>query len=425
MVAFFIFTANIGFISLLIYWLYKYEDASPIKAWFFPALFLKLAAGIGLGLIYGFHYEYGDTLNYYREGAKFAALAEQNISTYISELFTAETAHFDSKYDRHPRALFTAKITSVFVLITNQNYWLSSLYFSLFSFFGFWKLAVCASKIFDNKLAVLLSLLFYPSVVFWSAGIAKESFAMGSFAYILATALSIIYLKDRLQARSVLLNLLFFVLLWKLKYYYAGALILVGSAAIGIYYITNKAAIIKKSWFFKILITLSLCTVIIIGVSYTSPNLNLDRVAEVVHKNHVIIVNKTEPEELVRVDDLEPTWTSLVKNAPLALWTGLFRPLPGDGDGVLNFLVVIENLILLFLAISAMTSIWKVRKLEYKYLFFSGLAYCFILAIFLTLSTPNFGTLVRYKVGFLPVFLMLVTVPNPLIKKLNNWVFSK
>jgi hypothetical protein len=37
------------------------------------------------------------------------------------------------------------------------------------------------------------------------------------------------------------------------------------------------------------------------------------------------------------------------------------------------------------------------------------------------LSTPNFGTLSRYRIGFLPFIFLLIGIENPLLR----WVTSK
>jgi hypothetical protein len=44
-----------------------------------------------------------------------------------------------------------------------------------------------------------------------------------------------------------------------------------------------------------------------------------------------------------------------------------------------------------------------------------------LLAIFLALSTPNFGTLSRYKIGFFPFLVFLTLYKNPLLGKIMQF----
>jgi hypothetical protein len=48
-------------------------------------------------------------------------------------------------------------------------------------------------------------------------------------------------------------------------------------------------------------------------------------------------------------------------------------------------------------------------------LFLATASYCIVLCVFLALSTPNLGTLSRYRVGFLPFLIFLLAYRNPLI----------
>jgi hypothetical protein len=41
--------------------------------------------------------------------------------------------------------------------------------------------------------------------------------------------------------------------------------------------------------------------------------------------------------------------------------------------------------------------------------------------VFLALSTPNFGTLSRYRAGFLPFFVFVIAYRNPIVE----WVSDK
>ena len=59
---------HVPLVALLAYGLYRKYRGSPLRRYFFPALAMKLAAGVVLGLLYTYHYTYGgDTFLFHRE----------------------------------------------------------------------------------------------------------------------------------------------------------------------------------------------------------------------------------------------------------------------------------------------------------------------------------------------------------------------
>jgi hypothetical protein len=123
-------------------------------------------------------------------------------------------------------------------------------------------------------------------------------------------------------------------------------------------------------------------------------------------------------EDLIHYQDLQPTILSLARSSPLALVSGIFRPFITEAHGLLQWLGALENLILLFLFLFALPGVKKIGTNKNRLLLFSVIAYISILCIFLALSTPNFGTLSRYRVGFLPFLVYVLTIQNALINKL-------
>jgi hypothetical protein len=89
----------------------------------------------------------------------------------------------------------------------------------------------------------------------------------------------------------------------------------------------------------------------------------------------------------------------------------------GDWGSFLQNLVILENLTITILIIGRIRSLRNADLLLPDW--FPGLVYVLILAGLLTLSTPNFGTLVRYKVSFIPVFMFLILYKNTWWNKLT------
>jgi hypothetical protein len=140
------------------------------------------------------------------------------------------------------------------------------------------------------------------------------------------------------------------------------------------------------------------------------PNLRLDHLAYLVKSNAGIMAANSSQNALIQFRDHPDAFTWMAINFPLAVFTGLLRPNIGDWGTIFQNLAVVEHLAISILLIGKFGSI---KSLDFKQPdWLPCLVYVMILAGLLTLSTPNFGTLVRYKVSYFPVFGFLVLYRN-------------
>jgi hypothetical protein len=123
--------------------------------------------------------------------------------------------------------------------------------------------------------------------------------------------------------------------------------------------------------------------------------------------------------DVIHYQNLEPTVTSLLVNAPWALFSGLFRPFPWEAKTVFQLLVSVENGLLLILLIVSVKSIARCKTIDCL-IIWSAAVYIVLLCTFLALSAPNFGTLSRYRVCFLPFLFFLVSCDNKAIRRFQT-----
>jgi hypothetical protein len=261
----------------------------------------------------------------------------------------------------------------------------------------------------------IIGFLFFPSVVFWSSGIIKESIAMASLFFLSYLVIKV-WKKDAITIWEWLLALLSVWLLWNLKYYYIAIFLPVVfttllTKAILARFPVRHIALKVTMWAFIFILPLSL-------VSLLHPNFYPERFMEVVVSSYNEFKSISAPEDVIQYASLEPTPLSMLKNMPKALFSGLFRPFFTEAKTALQFFIAFENLILLMLTLATFAQLKKLINHKYRILFLSILVYTFLLCTFLALSTPNFGTLSRYRVGFLPFLVFVLTIENPLINKL-------
>lgn len=250
-------------LPLLVYFireLYRYVRQAPLQRWFGLGLGLKLLAGVVVGLLYLYHYPYrGDTFQLFEESAALSKFAFRHPVDYVKILFFDTFSNIEgyplSLYGQ-PRAFFTAKLLSIINLFTFHNYWITGLYLSLFSFWGLWRLANVLVRWYpETEIAAAVAFLLFPSVVFWSSGVLKESIVMGCLAGGLAQVFSLSHspkergLKNPFSEMggAVIFFLFMLWILWKIKFYYLGTLAPALVCLLGAFFL-NKYLQVTNRW---------------------------------------------------------------------------------------------------------------------------------------------------------------------------------
>jgi hypothetical protein len=141
------------------------------------------------------------------------------------------------------------------------------------------------------------------------------------------------------------------------------------------------------------------------------PNFYVSRFLDVIYQNNLEFTRLSEPPRLAQYYNLEPEMISVLMNAPAALIAGLFRPFFWEAFNVLSWVAALENLVIMLFVLQALPAIGKAFRSEYRVLILAGLTYALLLVVFLALSTPNFGTLSRYRIGALPALLLICLSP--------------
>ena len=366
---------------------------------------VKVMAGIGLGVIYTFYYQEGDTLKFFAESATLANVViehpENIFKIYIN---TTQIPELSQKllFTGEPRALFFSKFASFFYLLTGGNYWTMGAYFSLISFVGVYLLVEEINRNFKNvRVAAYIAFYFLPTFVFWTSGLLKEGVAV--FAISLSISLVLRFNRTNQYSSWVHWILLFLSLwlLWKLKYYYAAVLIPILASLI-IYHLTRRS---KK---YGLVIGFATLIIGLIVISQMHYNLKAAHLLHVVYENYQNFADD-KADLNISYSNFDGSIYGFVINIPLALFTGLFRPMIGESGNILQLLVALENLALLIVLVLAMIKSRMRCSFKNPYLVMT-IGYVVFLAIFLAFAIPNFGSLSRYKVAYWPFFVLIVIV---------------
>jgi hypothetical protein len=418
--------ANILIIFAIAFVLWK-KQPPELSHYYWPAFVFKVACGLMLGVLYKYYYKEGDTFFYLYDGITLANTARVDPSSYISLLWEIKPSDpiLESLVIQQPRAIFLTKIVSIFCLLTHDNYWLIATYFSLVNFFTGWWLAKEIVAFRDDAVAAaVVALHFFPSIVFWSAGLVKESLAM---AAVYLTVVVFLKLWQR-KPVSVLWWMMLIVCgwwLWSLKYYYLAVLAPVLTTALAFRWVEQKW-LSTSTVYVKVLVWTLIFFIPLSTASLVHPNFYPERFLQVIKENHDAFVALSDPGDFIHYSKLEATPESVLYNSPKALFSGVLRPGLWEVRNSVQVAAAVENAVIAMLLVTALWSWWR-RRHDHGDTWIAwhiGL-YCILLCIFLALATPNFGTLSRYRVGFLPFLVMLLMYRNDAMTAVLQWTRTK
>jgi hypothetical protein len=419
------FLIHIPILIFIALWLRKKTTDSPLSKFYWWALGWKTLTCIFVGVIYIYYYNsIGDTLLFQAYSSQLTDVFFANPGEFFRIFFFDE---FSEAMDilNEPRVLYFVKILSLLNILTFKNYWISSLYLSLFSFMGTWMLANTIIKIFNTPLlATAFSFLFFPSFVFWTSGILKETFVIGAMNFIIAFSLQYIHLKRKLRITEVFLLIVLLYFSWKIKFYN----ILITLPIIVTYYllilITKKFPVIKKT-LLNSLLFLAIFSLLVLSAILVNPVLSISYLSRILYESYASIYETTMENAKIAYEfkNFGPDPLQIIQYAPEALLIGLFRPFIWEAPLNFSILTGIENFLLLILASLKIFQLIKLPK-RLSIETTAVLTYVFLTATLMAMIGPNWGTLVRYKTSFFPFWLLLLSVNNPLFNFIEKHWFK-
>jgi hypothetical protein len=388
----------------LVYSAFITTGGNSLKLHFFPALGIKLVAGLGVGFLYFYHYGGGDTLRF-DAAADLLSRSLHSGKDWFLFLFRSDLSFLSGTvppFLEEPRSFFFIKILSLIYLITGRSYWVSSLFLSFFSFFGAWKLSITIVHHWPRlKFPVLISFLYFPTVVFWSAGVLKDALAYGAIT-LLASLMIRGMQKEKMGLKHYVTAFLLLWLLWSVKYHLAVVLILSVGAGM-IYYPIQKK--FKAVWGFFLIFLFLIGTTLVFSLLH--PNFRPANLVEILWQNHEKIIRISEEWNVVRFLPYGTGLSHFLLNLPVSLFAGLFMPLPWQGMGLLAKITGIFNALILILSLLKIYDTGK-TSIRWNVWIVMGVIYIGLLAIMMAYTTPNFGTLERYKSAYIPFYLLWI-----------------
>ncbi|GAA4304931.1 hypothetical protein GCM10023183_18620 [Nibribacter koreensis] len=373
-------------------------------------------AGLALGYVYKEILGGGDTWSYHEITLNVLQETTQSPHDYIRFIFQNQVGDSLEIFREDSNSFFFVKLLSFLYLLTDNSYWWSSVYLSLFSFWGCWYLFLRIEERFqDFRIPAFIAFLFFPSIVFWTSGVSKDSLVMGAMCFLFGFTVQLINAQG--VKEKLYYGLLFALaswLFWKVKFFLAVPAIVFLLAYLLVEFLANRFEVLN-SLLRKAMLWVGMMVLGAVGAYFLQSDFTPDDLGFHVMLNYSKISAKTSPDlPQIVFPHLNASFTSILWHAPQAVVQMLVRPFIWESAPLFYKLIAVENLVILFIILMALVEIIKNRKMKPLPAFWWVLL-CFFLtgAVLVALPTPNFGSLNRYRAPLLAIFLAIALAQGP------------
>lgn len=404
---------------LVILWKRKYYKDSPVKKYIVPAFVLKVICCVGLAFLYEFYYGYSDSQNFYTgaheiwDAARFSPKYGLELIFKPLENCSAKAQEF-AFHMSYPyfsdTTVLMFKISGFIGLFCFGTYLPISLFFTLAGFYGCWRIFMTFYEEFpQHHKLIAIACLFTPSALIWGTNIIKDPLCVFGLGLAISGVQSI--MKGRFKLSNLLEIIAGSVVMLSLKdyifYIFLAAIICALYRAL----VMNKE---RKALLLFVRVFTGIAIISVIIWYYYNNDMIEDMVLNnftartEVLQNVMVSVNEDQggaAYALPNVTDYSPL--GIISSYFLSLNVSLFRPYLWEvknpmaaGNALESLLVCLFTLYLLIRTkfIGFFAFAFK------KPILMFALVFTLMMAPLVGFISFNFGTLIRYKLPFIPFY---------------------
>jgi hypothetical protein len=400
-----------------------------LRPYFIYGLLVKLLGGLGMGAVYAFYYDGGDTFYYFFDSKAFDIAMKDGVGPFFRLLFlpagavTVETVNYTNwlTYFKDPAAWMAVKVYGVISLLSFHSYWVMTLIISALSFTGVWAMFRTFVNLYPNLHRQLAyCILFVPSVFFWGSGILKDSISFGCIGWITYASYQIFFRQKGIISNALIMVFVGYIAL-EVKAYiiisFLPALLfwifLTYRSRIGVKF----ARVALGPVVFAVSVLFGFLMVQRLGEEFSK--FSLQNVANTMHNFQLWHSYLAEHEKAsgYSLGSLDGSVSSMVKVFPRAVFVTLYQPFLWQAHSAVMLLSALESLFILFFTLyifkkngikRTLQAIWGNPTVFFCFFFSILFSFC------VGLTAYNFGALVRYKIPCIPFYLVGLVVLNHL-----------
>lgn len=410
-------------------------SSSSDYEFFVKGIMVKCIAAIGFCLIYTKYYDGGDTTAYFDGAYRVMKLSFYEFDSFFNimmddrgpDLFRSLN-RYDlccPQYVKDGNSFAVVRYTAPLALIGSFTYYNTSIVLAAISFSGPWKLfRLFASYYPEAKKQIAIAILYVPSVLFWGSGVSKDTYTFAAACWFTWSIYKVFIKKESITVNIIILLISSWLII-SIKPYIFVSLLPGTLIWISFKRISAIKNVILKTLFAPVILILGFVAISTL-MSSLSDKLgsfsDIDKAAKKAQVTNEDLKRDVYGKNSFDLGTFDGSPASLAKIFPLAIFTGLFRPILWESSNIVMLISALENAFLLFVFLKTllMARFFKF----FKFIINDPLLlFCFLFSIFFAgsvgIATSNFGALVRYKIPCIPFFLATLYIMQYKIKKLN------
>lgn len=399
------------------------------KKYFIPGLTVKIIGAIGIGLVYQFYYNGGDTYNYFNHSKLITQAFYDSPALGIKLLLS--NGDYDpatSKYTslmywyKSPTEFNVAKVAGFFGILGLNTYSVVALFFALLSFSGMWKMYQTFLKLYPNLYKEFaIAIFFLPSVFFWGSGVMKDSLTIGALGW-LFYGFYMAFIEKKKILRALFIIFIAGMSIASIKVY-----VLLSFLPPALFWVfTENHRRIKNP------LLRSLATPIFIGlgiaVSYFGATTltegddkyDIDKLGERSRINNEYLSTYVTSGSAYNIGTFDGSFSSLVTVGPQAIAIALYRPFLWEVRSPLMVLSALEATLFIVFTLRFFFKVGFFKTLRFigsKPILLFCMIFSLVFAFGVGTNSGNFGTLVRYKIPLMPFYLSALFIMQYHIKR--------
>lgn len=337
---------------------------------------------------------------------------------------------FNQGYFRAENNYMVARIVAIVSFASLGKYLITNLFFSMIAFSGVWRLY----RFFYEQYPHLhkqfaIAILYLPTFVFWSSGILKDPLCISSLGWITYSLYEAFYKKKDL-AKNLVIIMFFGFLLSVLKIY-----ILISYIPFFVLYLILKNLNLLKNSFLKWTFGLALIAGSVVAGQRVMNSFEeelgsyaAEGITEQIGKTRGSYRDQAAPgggdSNFSLGVEFDGSVTSLLKMAPAAVIATFYRPFIWESRKLSTLLSSLESMFIMFFTLYVLFKVGPFKSfqaIKNDPVILYSVLFSLLFGLFVGATTPNFGSLVRYKIPCMPFYVIsLFLILDRYRKQKNN-----
>jgi len=407
-------------------------DKNEAYKWFMPNLLFKM----GMGFFFGFTFVKilgygGDTVAYWDGAVKLNNLFWENPGGYVDEMLSTPNRsslgvnfYYNTGFPPgwiyyEPESFFVSKVLSVFSFLTFKSFTALTFICSYFAAIASFRLFQLVRKYrFTKERYMAVATMFIPTVAFWSTGISIDTLIVIGLYFLLYYLFALFDRSRKFTVKSFLWVIFFTWFSYQMRPFMLVAIAIPLVFSFGFGYLNRLQSRLMTSSFKVLTIIAAIIVVSYVTINDVIPmGLGDEYIEELAVTQQDFSENTTYggPRYDLGINEFTPG--VMVTAAPLAIFTGLYRPLIWEAQGPLLLMSGIENFLLLLLTLGFLFRRGNLKEhlrfvTENEFLVFA-LIFAVLFAFFIGFSAGLFNVLVRFKAPLLAFLILVLLARKP------------